>query len=66
MSSTRCTESVGIQWAVYVINPDSLKRSKLSEFKRIRKYEMDELHSLDLDTLFDWKIAELLLSEEMV
>ncbi|MBD5233361.1 MAG: acylneuraminate cytidylyltransferase family protein [Bacteroidales bacterium] len=52
--------------AVYVINPDSLKRSKLSEFKRIRKYEMDELHSLDLDTLFDWKIAELLLSEEMV
>lgn len=52
--------------AVYVINIKSLKRSRMSEFKRIRKYEMDSLHSLDLDTLLDWKIAELLISEKLI
>lgn len=49
--------------AVYVINPESLKKSKLSEFSRIRKSEMDRLHSLDLDTPLDWKIAELIAAE---
>ena len=50
--------------AVYVINPDSLKKSPLSGFKRIIKYEMDASHSLDLDTPFDWFIAETLMKEK--
>ena len=49
--------------AVYVINPESLKASPLSRFRRIRKFVMDDLRSLDLDTPLDWKIAELLLPE---
>lgn len=52
--------------AVYVINPESLKKSPLSEFKRIRKHVMDDIHSLDLDTPLDWKIAELLLAENLI
>lgn len=52
--------------AVYVINPDSLKRSSLTTFKRIRKSEMDDLHSIDLDTVFDWKVAELVAREGLV
>ena len=52
--------------AVYVINIDSLKAKRISEFKKIVKYEMDALHSVDLDTMFDWKIAEMLISEKMV
>lgn len=52
--------------AVYVINARELERHNMSEFRRVKKYEMDDLHSLDLDTPFDWKIAELLLSEKMV
>lgn len=52
--------------AVYVINARELERHNMSEFKRVKKYEMDDLHSLDLDTPFDWKIAELLLAEKMV
>lgn len=52
--------------AVYVINTQSLKRENMSEFKKIVKYEMDALHSVDLDTMFDWKMAELLLSEKIV
>lgn len=49
--------------AVYVINPESLKASPLSQFRHVRKYVMDDLHSLDLDTPLDWKIAELILTE---
>lgn len=52
--------------AVYVINPESLKRSRLSEFKKICKSEMDSIHSVDLDTMFDWKLAELLDKEGLV
>lgn len=52
--------------AVYVINPESMKARNLTEFRRVRKYEMDALHSLDLDSMLDWKIAELLIAEKMV
>lgn len=52
--------------AVYVINAQSLKAENLSEFKKIVKYEMDSLHSIDLDTMFDWKVAELLILEKLV
>lgn len=51
--------------AVYVINPESLKRKTLSKFKKVRKYEMDALHSIDLDTPLDWKIAELIASKNL-
>lgn len=49
--------------AVYVINPESLKASPLSQFRHVSKFVMDDLHSLDLDTPLDWKIAELILAE---
>ena len=52
--------------AVYVINPESLKRESLGKFKRRKGYEMDELHSLDLDTPLDWSIAELLISKNEI
>lgn len=52
--------------AVYVINPDSLKKSPLSKFTKIKKYEMDALHSIDLDTQLDWKIAELIIKEKLI
>lgn len=52
--------------AVYVINPESLKRENLGKFKRRISYEMDDLHSLDLDTPLDWSIAELLISKNEI
>lgn len=52
--------------AVYVIDPRALRKSPLSKFRHIRKYVMDEIHSLDLDTMLDWKIAELMLKEGML
>ena len=52
--------------AFYIINIDSLKKSLPSAFERIKKYEMDAITSVDLDTLLDWNWAEFLLEKKMV
>lgn len=52
--------------AVYVINPEQLKAKGLAGMTKIRKYVMDELHSVDLDNMLDWKIAEIMLKDKMV
>ena len=52
--------------AIYVININSLKKNKISSFDKVKKYVMDEISSMDLDNLLDWKICELLLKEELV
>ena len=52
--------------AIYVINPVSLKQMPLNKFSKRRKYVMDELHSIDLDTMIDWQIAEMMLNEKMI
>lgn len=52
--------------AIYIINTDSLKKMSLSKFTKIVKYVMDDLHSIDLDTFFDWKIAECVLAEKLI
>jgi CMP-N,N'-diacetyllegionaminic acid synthase len=49
--------------AVYVINVNSLKEKTVAEFQRIRKTVMDQLHSVDLDSEIDWKLA-MVLNEE--
>lgn len=45
--------------AIYVINPASLKAMPLNKFARRMKYVMDEQTSIDLDTMQDWYMAEL-------
>lgn len=49
--------------ALYVINPDSLKNKGMAGFDKVKKYVTDDLYSIDLDTMLDWKMAELLLNE---
>lgn len=49
---------------VYVINISSFKeRKKLSELTNIKKCEMDNLFSIDLDTPLDWAYAEFLIEK---
>lgn len=52
--------------SIYVINPQSLMEKGLANFNRIRKYAMSEFYSVDIDNPFDWKVAELVLSEKLV
>lgn len=52
--------------AVYVLNSKSLKEKGLAGMTKIRKYVMDEIHSVDLDNMLDWKIAEIMLKDNIV
>lgn len=44
--------------AVYVINPDSIRKMALGEFPTRIPYEMPRSRSVDLDTPLDWMITE--------
>jgi N-acylneuraminate cytidylyltransferase len=48
------------------MNVKSLKQAPPSSFRRIKKYVMDELTSVDLDTPVDWLIAETFLEKGIV
>lgn len=50
--------------AVYVINVNSLFQNKSLQFEKVKKTVMTDEESLDIDTEFDWKIAELLIEKK--
>ena len=50
-----------INGAIYIIRISDLKKAHISSFKRIYKYEMDEVSSLDIDSELDWLLAEKLI-----
>lgn len=52
--------------AIYVINIEALKSKKMSEFKHIKKYEMDALTSTDIDNPIDWKWSEFILNQGLL
>jgi len=54
-----------INGAVYVINVASLKEMPISAFKRVKKYVMDEISSLDIDDEVDWLLAEKIAIENL-
>lgn len=49
--------------SIYVINPTSLVEKGMGGFTKIKKYAMPETYSVDLDTMLDWKMAELIIKE---
>lgn len=49
--------------SIYVINPESLLEKGMGGFTKIKKYAMSEAYSVDLDTMLDWKMAELIIKE---
>ncbi len=50
--------------SMYLISVDSLKKSKLGDFKKIKKIIMPEERSVDIDTFADWSLAEFYLKNE--
>lgn len=47
--------------SIYIINTNSLKKSHISEFEKVVKYEMDKFHSVDIDEPIDWDFTEFLI-----
>lgn len=52
--------------AIYVINANSIRKSNFSEMKKIIKYEMSDIHSIDIDTLQDWMWAEFIIEKDVL
>lgn len=52
--------------AIYVINPEQLKKMPLNQFTRRVKYVMDDLHSVDLDSMLDWTFAEFIIEKGLL
>lgn len=46
--------------AIYIINPESIKKGEIGDFDKVVKYEMDTYSSVDIDTPLDWQIAEVI------
>ncbi|MFD1002998.1 cytidylyltransferase domain-containing protein [Ohtaekwangia kribbensis] len=52
--------------SLYMINATSLRKQPLHEFKKVKKYVMDELHSQDIDSPLDWALCETILNQGLV
>ena len=60
-----CPKVYEYNGSMYLISVKSLKNTLISNFKKIRKYEMHSKYSLDIDTEIDFKLAEVLLNNEL-
>jgi N-acylneuraminate cytidylyltransferase len=53
-----------INGAIYIINIESLKVKPINQFKKAKKYVMDEISSHDIDTMMDWEFAEFTVKKK--
>nr|WP_321226774.1 acylneuraminate cytidylyltransferase family protein [uncultured Psychroserpens sp.] len=44
--------------AIYIINPTSIINQTVGDFKKVIKYPMSDISSIDIDTPLDWEFAE--------
>ena len=52
--------------SIYVINTAMLKRKGFSNFDKIIKYKIDNpIYSLDIDTEYDWLIANTIIEQKI-
>ena len=53
--------------SLYLFNVESLKSKKINEFSKIKKYVMeDPVYSIDIDTHFDWLVAETVIKNKLI
>jgi CMP-N,N'-diacetyllegionaminic acid synthase len=58
-----CPEVYSYNGSMYLINIESIKKSRITAFKKIKKVLMPEERSVDIDTLADWILAEFYLKK---
>ena len=52
-----CPEVYAFNGSMYLMSVESLKKSRIIDFKRIKKIIMPEERSIDIDTSMDWSLA---------
>lgn len=58
-----CPKVWEINGAIYIINANSLVKGPISKFSKIKKYVMNEITSIDIDSELDWKMAEVIVKD---
>lgn len=59
-----CPDVWEVNGAIYIINVKSIIAKPMSEFKKIKKFEMDQHSSLDIDNQLDFTIVEHILASK--
>lgn len=49
--------------AIYVINVKSIETSTIAQFTKVKKYQMDQISSIDIDSQIDWMFAEMMMKK---
>ena len=49
--------------AIYIMNAEKLKTTHMHKMQKRVKYVMDDLSSFDLDTMWDWEMAERIAAQ---
>lgn len=50
--------------AIYIMNAEKLKTTHMHKMQKRVKYVMDDMSSFDLDTMWDWQMAESLINQK--
>jgi CMP-N,N'-diacetyllegionaminic acid synthase len=58
-----CPKVYEYNGSMYLINAKSLKNTLITNFKKIRKYEMHSKYSIDIDNQLDFDFAEFLINK---
>ena len=61
-----CPPVFELNGAIYIIKTSVLKRKKLNQITRVKKYVMNDMNSIDIDDQLDWDFAEYLLKSKKV
>ncbi len=49
--------------AIYIMNSEKLKTTHMHKMQKRVKYVMDDASSFDLDTMWDWQMAEMMVNK---
>jgi CMP-N,N'-diacetyllegionaminic acid synthase len=60
-----CPKVFAYNGSVYIINVTSIRKKEFNEFTRVRKFVMDDINSIDIDTPFDWLTSEMILEKSI-
>lgn len=52
--------------AIYIMNAEKLKTTHMHKMQKRVKYVMDDLSSFDLDTMWDWQMAESIINQKKI
>ena len=56
-----------INGSIYLYNVKSVLDKKINDFKYVKKYLMnDPVYSIDIDSIFDWYMCEMILEKNML